>query len=96
MFSLDWKSHAINTNIVEIFIKTNHSDELFNFYRKKLAEEDYDMEFRGHTQLNLAQAYSLINDKNQMSRYVSDAKESFLICYDNNHPIFGVLEKMLR
>ena len=96
MFSLDWKSHAINTNIIEIFIKTNHSDELFNFYRKKLAEEDYDMEFRGHTQLHLAQAYSLINDKNQMSRYVSDAKESFLICYDNNHPIFGVLEKMLR
>ncbi|MBK21571.1 MAG: hypothetical protein CMP63_04540 [Flavobacteriales bacterium] len=94
MFALDWKSHTINTDIIEFFIKTNHSDELISFYKEKLNKEKYDMEFRGHIQLHIAQAYSLVNDEIQTLKYVNYARESFLICYDNNHPVFRVLEKM--
>ena len=96
MFSLDWKSHTINTDIIEFFIKTSHLDELINFYEAKLIKEEYDMEFRGHVQLHIAQAYSLVKNKIQTIKYVNDAKRSFLICYDNNHPIFRVLEKMAK
>ncbi len=96
MFSLDWKSHTINTDIIEFFIKTSHLDELINFYEAKLIKEEYDMEFRGHIQLHIAQAYSLVKNKIQTIKYVNDAKRSFLICYDNNHPIFRVLEKMAK
>lgn len=96
MFSLDWKSHTINTDIIEFFIKTNHLNELIAFYQGKLTKEKYDMEFRGHIQLHLAQAFSLIDDKNKTIKYVDDAKKSFLICYDNNHPIFKVLENMSK
>ena len=94
MFALDWKSHTINTDIIEFFIKTNHSDELISFYKEKLNKEKYDMEFRGHIQLHIAQAYSLVNNEIQTLKYVNYARESFLICYDNNHPVFRVLEKM--
>ena len=54
------------------------------------------MEFRGHIQLHMAQAYSLVNDKSQTIKYINDARESFLVCYDNNHPIFRVLDKMSK
>tara|TARA_Y100000589_G_C27100197_1_gene607696 strand:- start:110 stop:1288 length:1179 start_codon:yes stop_codon:yes gene_type:complete len=96
MFLLDWKSHAINTDIIEFFIKSNHLNELISFYHSKLTKEEYDMEFRGYIQLHIAQAYSLVEDKSNMIKYVDDAKKSFLICYDNNHPIFKVLDKMSK
>ena len=96
MFSIDWKSHTINTDIIEIFIKTNHLNELISFYQGKLTKEKYDMEFRGHIQLHTAQAFSLVDDKDKTIKYVDDAKKSFLICYDNNHPIFKVLENMSK
>tara|TARA_B100001173_G_scaffold27896_1_gene21915 strand:+ start:11724 stop:12902 length:1179 start_codon:yes stop_codon:yes gene_type:complete len=96
MFSLDWKSHTIHTDIIEFFIKTNHLNELVGFYQTKLTKEKYDMEFRGHIQLHMAQAYSLVNDKIQTIKYINDARESFLVCYDNNHPVFRVLDKMSK
>jgi len=96
MFSLDWKSHTIHTDIIESFTKTSHLNELISFYQEKLSNEKYDMEFRGHIQLHIAQAYSIVNDKNQTVKYVNDATESFRISYDNNHPIFRVLEKMSK
>ena len=96
MFSLDWKSHTIHTDIIEFFIKTNHLNELVAFYQTKLTKEKYDMEFRGHIQLHMAQAYSLVNDKSQTIKYINDARESFLVCYDNNHPVFRVLDKMSK
>lgn len=96
MFALDWKSHTINSDIIELYVKTNHFNELLDFYHSKLEIEKYDMEFRGHLQLHLAQAYSRINNEEKMLEYVKIARESFNICYDSGHPIFRVLNKMER
>lgn len=96
MFYLDWKSHTINTDLINFFIKHNHFDELLEFYTSKLDKEQYDMEFRGHIQLHIAQAYSQINQENKMLEYIKKARESFSICYDSGHPVFRVLNKMER
>ncbi|MBO72082.1 MAG: hypothetical protein CMD35_00560 [Flavobacteriales bacterium] len=96
MFSLDWKSHTINTDIIEFFIKTNHLTELISFYQTKLKNEKFDMEFRGHIQLHIAQAYSLVNEDKYKVKYINEAKESFTACYDKSHPIFRVLNKMIK
>ena len=96
MFSLDWKSHTIHTDIIEFFIKTNHFNELVTFYQTKLTKEKYDMEFRGHIQLHMAQAYSLVNNKSETIEYINNARESFQICYDNSHPVFRLLDKMSK
>ena len=94
MFYLDWKSHTINMDIVEFFVKNNHTNELINFYNLRLEKELYDMEFRGHVYLHIAQAYDLNNNKNQTLDNVEKARDSFSVCYDSGHPIFGVLDKM--
>jgi len=94
MFYLDWKSHTINMDIVEFFVKTNHANELIDFYNLRLEKELYDMEFRGHVYLHIAQAYDLNNNKNQTLDNVEKARNSFSVCYDSGHPIFGVLDKM--
>lgn len=94
MFALDWKSHTINSDIIELYINTNHSLELFSFYDNKLEIEKYDMEFRGHLQLHIAQAYSRLDKKEKIMEFVNSARESFNICYDSGHPVFRVLNKM--
>ena len=94
MFYLDWKSHTINMDIVEFFVKNNHTNELIDFYNLRLEKELYDMEFRGHVYLHIAQAYDLNNNKNQTLDNVEKARDSFSVCYDSGHPIFGVLDKM--
>lgn len=96
MFALDWKSHSINSDIIEFYVKTKHLNELIRFYQSKIQKEIYDMEFRGHIQLHMAQAYLLGNNNDKKIEYINLAKESFLICYDKNHSIFSVLEKMLK
>lgn len=96
MFALDWKSHTINSDMIEIYIKTNHFQELLDFYNRKLELEKFDMEFRGHIQLHLAQAFSRMNKEEKMLEYVKIARESFNICYDSGHPVFRVLNKMER
>lgn len=95
MFILDWKSHSIQTDIIELFIKTKHLNELIGFYKSKLSEEKYNMEFRGHIQLHIAQAYSIVRKEDKKTEYVNYAKDSFLSCYDKNHSIFRVLDSML-
>ena len=52
------------------------------------------MEFRGHIQLNIAQAYALNSRIEKKLHYLNLARESFNICYDEGHPIFRVLDKM--
>lgn len=94
MFFLDWKSHTINTDIIEFYVKNKHVDELIQFYNNQLEKEKYDMEFRGHIQLHMAQAYSLISNEEKLLDYVKKARGSFNICYDSGHPIFRVLNKM--
>ena len=94
MFYLDWKSHTINMDIVEFFVKNNHTNELIDFYNLRLEKELYDMEFRGHVYLHIAQAYDLNNNKNQTLDNVEKSRDSFSVCYDSGHPIFGVLDKM--
>ncbi len=94
MFYLDWKSHTINMDIVEFFVRNNHTNELIDFYNLRLQKELYDMEFRGHVYLHIAQAYDLNNNRNQTLDNVEKARDSFRICYDSGHPIFAVLNKM--
>ena len=94
MFNIDWKSHTINTDIIELYIKANHFEELINFYNIKLNKDQYNMEFRGHIQLNIAQAYALNSRIDKKLHYLNLARESFNICYDESHPIFRVLNKM--
>ena len=94
MFSLDWKSHTINTDIIESYIKNNHIDQLIQFYNSRLEIEKYDMEFRGYIQLHLAQAYSLVSEEDKILEYIELARASFNICFDSSHPVFGVLNNM--
>ena len=81
-------------DIVQFFVETNHTKELVDFYNLRLEKELYDMEFRGHVYLHIAQAHDLNNNKVQTLDYVQKARDSFSICYDSGHPIFGVLDKM--
>ena len=94
MFSLDWKSHTIKTDIIESYIKNNHIDQLIQFYNSRLEIEKYDMEFRGYIQLHLAQAYSLVSGEDKILEYIELARASFNICFDSSHPVFGVLNNM--
>lgn len=94
MFSIDWKSHAINTDLIELYVQTNYLDELLSFYQQKLTNESYNMEYRGHIQLHIAQAYELANNLKEKLTYINLARTSFHICYDEGHPVFGVLAKM--
>lgn len=94
MFAKDWKSHTINTDLIELYTKYGFVNELITFYNKQLTTELYDMEFRGHVYLHMAQAYSNVSEDAKMLEYVQLAKESFNICYDSGHPVFRVLAKM--
>jgi tetratricopeptide (TPR) repeat protein len=95
LFNVDWKSHTINTDMIELYVKTNHLESLISFYQTKLKKEKYDMEFRGHIQLHMAQAYDLNNSNiNKKFNYLKLSRESFHKCYDESHPIFRVLQKM--
>ena len=69
-------------------------DELLSFYQQKLTNESYNMEYRGHIQLHIAQAYELANNLKEKLTYINLARTSFHICYDEGHPVFGVLAKM--
>lgn len=94
IFAMDWKSHTINTDLIELYVKYKKSAELESFYLKKLEKEQYDMEFRGHTFLHLSQMFSLNSNQEKTKEYLIKAKNSFEICYDSGHPIFRVLNKM--
>lgn len=94
IFALDWKSHTINTDLIELFVKYNKTTQLEKFYLDKLQSELYDMEFRGYTFLHLSQMFAQTNQKNKAAIYLKNASESFNICYDAGHPVFRVLNKM--
>lgn len=94
IFNLDWKSHLINTDMIELYVKTNRLEELISFYQTKLNKEKYNMEFRGHLQLHIAQAYDLSNKTDKKLDFLNSARKSLNRCYDESHPIFSVLSKM--
>ena len=96
MFNLDWKSHTINTDIINLFIQNNQLVALEQFYKDRLKEEKYDKEYRGYVYLHLAQAFQMKNKTKESLINIELAKENFNTCYDPEHPIFQVIEKMRK
>ncbi len=96
MFNLDCKSHTINTDIINLFIQNNQLVALEQFYKDRLKEEKYDKEYRGYVYLHLAQAFQMKNKTKEYLINIELAKENFNTCYDSDHPVFQVIEKMKR
>lgn len=97
MFYLDWKSHTINTDIINLFIKNEEMDFLEQFYLDRISEDvKNDKEYRGYARLHLAQAFQMKGNTEKAMINLSLAKENFNICYDPGHPVFTVIEKMRR
>ena len=96
MFNLDWKSHTINTDIINLFIKNDQLGALEQFYLERLEEEKFDKEYRGYIYLHLAQAFQMKNKTKETLINIDLAKQNFNICFDPGHPVFQVIEKMKR
>lgn len=94
LYAYDWRTGRIFNSIENSYLELNQGAMLEKFLANEIQSEPVDKEYQGFTYMHLAQMYINLNEKDKASINLSNAKASFDICYDKDHAIYSVLEKL--
>jgi tetratricopeptide (TPR) repeat protein len=94
LYTYDWRTGSIFNSILDAYMKEKKTLTLQLFLEKEIKSEPVDKEYQGFAYMHLTQLHINLNQNKQAKENLDSATACFNICYDKDHAIHRVLEKL--
>jgi len=94
LYAYDWRTGRIFNAILDAYMKENKTETLRLFLENEVKSDTTDKEYQGFSYMHLTQMHINLNQDKLAKENLDKAKASFDICYDKDHAIYRVLEKL--
>ncbi|MFT6716432.1 MAG: tetratricopeptide (TPR) repeat protein [Saprospiraceae bacterium] len=96
LYAYDWRTGRVFNSILDAYMAVKKTTALQLFLENEIESEPVDKEYQGFTYMHLTQMHLNLDQGKQAKENLVKAKASFDICYDKDHAIYRVLEKLDR
>ena len=94
LYAYDWKTAAVFNFILDAHIKEDKINTIKLFLENEIKLKPFDKEYQGFNHIHLAQIYLHLNENNLATTHLTFASNAFNLCYNSDHAIYRVLEKL--
>lgn len=94
LYEYDYKSGRIINTIIQNYIDNKQSEELLLFFNERVKAEPNNMELQGFSHLHLCQLHMNLKQIKTAKKELDCATNCFNICYDKDHSIYRIIEKL--
>jgi len=94
LYAYDWRTGRIFNGILDAYTNEKQTDDLQLFLTNEITSGTADKEYQGFTYMHLTQMHINLLENGKAKTNLDKAKSCFDICYDKDHAIYRVLEKL--
>jgi tetratricopeptide (TPR) repeat protein len=94
LYKYDWRTGRVFNSILDAYLKEEKTNTLQLFLENEIKLDPADKEYQGFTYMHLTQMHINLNQGLQAKENLDKARAAFNICYDKDHAIYRVLEKL--